>query len=261
MKNVIKGFVFLLLLLVGSFYVDAKSTFVNNNNIKMSATEYNNLLSLGFTKNEILNMKQTEFDNNKNLTGKIVSQKTTIIPTESNSKSLKSYYPGYVETVGKKMTTTIISVNNRYRYKVTVEWKSMPSTRSYDIIGIGIDPIVRIASGLYFQSNYCYSANNCSSNGVNTQNITSTGATSTFKLPSASVVSMDSYLYFEVEKNVGYTITQLNAAGDYSHATSSISLSNAQNHSINAAGIHLNSSISGYYDSIPAAVAVLTCNW
>ena len=261
MKNAIKGFVFLLLLLFGSFYVNAETIFVNNNNIKMTATEYNNLINLGFTKDEILNMKKEEFDNNKNLTGKIVFQETKMIPTENNFKSLRGYYPGYVETVGKKMTTTIISVNNRYRYKVTVEWKSMPSTRSYDIIGIGIDPIVRIASGLYFQSNYCYSVNNCSSNGVNTQKITSTGATSTFKLPSASVVSMNSYVYFEVEKNVNYTITQLNAAGDYSHATSSISLSNSQNHSINVAGIQLNSSISGYYDSIPAAVANLTCNW
>ena len=260
MKNALKGLFFLLLLLVSSYYVKAESYYVNNNDIQMTAAEYDNLLNLGFTENEIQNMKLEEFNNNKDLIGEVVSKKTVFIPTEDTLYN-RYYHVGYVETVGKKLTTTIVSVNNKYRYKVTLEWKVMPSTRSYDILGIGMYQDVTISSSLYFQSNYCYSPGNCSSNGVNTQKVTSTGATVIYKLPSATVVSMDSYLYFDVSKNVNYTITQLDAAGDYSHATSTISLNNAKNHTIDAGGIHLNSSISGYYDSMPTALATLTCSW
>ena len=264
MKNTLKGLLFLLVLLCSSFYVNASSTFINNNNIAISSIEYENLLNLGFTRDEILNMTESEFNSNKDLVGEIVSQEVVDVDSIENNGSAASilgYQPGYVETTGKKMTTTIIAVNGRYRYKVSLEWKNMPSTRSYDIIGIGIDPEVKIASGLYFQSNYCYSSSNCSSNGVNAQKITSNGATSTFKLPSATVVSLSSYLYFEVEKNTSDTITELKAYGDYSHATKSISLTNAKNHSINRGGISLDSSISGYYDSMTTAIATLTCSW
>ena len=261
MKNTVKGLIFLLLLLVGTCYANAATGLVNNNNIRISSTEYKNLINLGFTKDEIQNMTQTEFNNNKNLKGKIVSQKVIDLPIEDDGISTKSYIPGSVETVGKKMTTTIISVNNRYRYKVTLKWKTMPSTRSYDIIGIGIDPTVKIASGLYFKSSYCYSKTNCDSNGVNTQKVTSTGASSIYKLPSASVVSMNSYLYFDVEKNTSDIITQLNAYGDYAHATNNVSLNTARNHTINRGGIKPDSSIADYYDSMPSAIATMTCNW
>ena len=65
---------------------------------------------------------------------------------------------GYIETGAKKMTTRIISTNGRYRYKVDLEWKSMPKVRSYDILGMCIENNVSIYSNVYFQQNYCYSS-------------------------------------------------------------------------------------------------------
>lgn len=44
------------------------------------------------------------------------------------------------------MTTSILSNGNRYRYKVVLEWENMPSTRSYDVIGIGFLASVKVAS-------------------------------------------------------------------------------------------------------------------
>lgn len=159
------------------------------------------------------------------------------------------------------MTTRIISTNGRYRYKVDLEWKSMPSTRSYDILGIGIDTNVKIYADTYFQQNFCYSANNCSSSTVHAKKNTTTGGTASFKIPSATLTSLSSYLYFDIVKNTSSTITTLNAYGDYSHAKKSISDINATKYRITKAGIVLDSSIESYYDAIPSAKAIWTGSW
>lgn len=44
---------------------------------------------------------------------------------------------GYTETNYKKMTTTILKNGTKYKYQVLLNWKLLPATRSYDIIGIG----------------------------------------------------------------------------------------------------------------------------
>ena len=247
------------------FALNTTNIIINNNSILITEQEHQNLLNLGFTHDEILNMSSEEFNDNKDLKGEIVSQNTIYMDQQNNilnnNISILGLQPGYIETTAKKMTTTIVSVNNKYRYKITLEWKNIPSTRSYDIIGIGTDTNVKINSGIYFQQNFCYSSNNCDSSIVNTVKSTSTGATSTFKLPSSDIVSLSSYLYFDVSKNTTSTITQLNAYGDYSHATKNISKSNANNHSINRGGILLDSSISSYYDSITTAKSVWTGSW
>lgn len=270
METFIKKVITLIICLLSvtnieAFALVSNNSVVNNNGISITETEYQNLLNLGFTENEILNMTLTEFEKNKSLKGKIISQNTIYLDKENNilnnNISIFGLQTGYIETAAKKMTTTIVSVNNKYRYKITLEWKQMPSTRSYDIIGIGIENNVKINSEVYFQQNFCYSTNNCSSSIVNTVNSISTGATSTFKLPSSTIVSLSSYLYFDVCKNTNFAITQLNAYGDYSHAVQSISKANANKHSINRGGIVLDTSISNCYDSITTSKAVWTGNW
>lgn len=170
--------------------------------------------------------------------------------------------PGYVETTAKKITTRIISSNNgKYRYKVDVEWKKMPSIRSYDIIGIGIDTNVIISTGVYFQKNYCLTSGACNSSTVAALKSTRTGGAASFSLPKDSLKSLNAYLYFDISKNTSSAITQLNAYGDYAHATKQISENNAQNYSITRSGIILNDSIKDYYDSISYAKAIWTGNW
>ena len=230
----------------------------NKNGIEMTEVEYNNLLNLGFNDNEIQYMFETEFLANKDLIGEVVSQEITNI-YDNNFVNPFAMTPGYISTAYRTLTTTIVSVNGKYRYKVSMEWQQIPSARSYDVIGIGIDSNVSIYSDVYFQQNFCYSANNCSSSQVFTRKITSTGGSATFQLPSASLVSMNSYMYFDVQKNTTSTITQLNAYGDYAHATQTVSLNNAINHSINRGGIsHANS---GLYDTFTVAKAVWTGSW
>ena len=154
------------------------------------------------------------------------------------------------------MTTTIISINDKYRYKVSLEWKIIPSNRSYDIIGIGIDNNVEIVSNLNFKQNFCYSESECSSSTVNIPQITSTGATAIFQLPTQQIISLSSYLYFDVKKISNSKSTNLNAYGNYSHSIKAVDKINNLNCSINRGGILLNNSISKNYDSMTIAKAI-----
>jgi len=262
--------------------------YINRNNITMSFEQYSNFINLGFTEQEIFNMKEEEFTNNENLIGAVVGklekyykQQTkydgnndiiSITDEEideqeynefsNNDINLISSTSGYIETNYKKMTTQIISISGKFRYKITLEWKNMPSVRSYDIIGIGFDSSVYVDSNIYFQQNYCYSSGNCSSSSNGYYKSMSNGGAVVFKLPTSSLNSLNSYLYFTVNKVNSNTIYELKAYGDYSHATSSISseLSNS-NYTVNQSGIKLNSTIKNYYDEISTAIAKYDGSW
>ena len=132
----------------------------------------------------------------------------------------------------------------------------MPSKRSYDIIGIGHYSNVKVSGKPTFQLVY---GSNSTSNA--TIKKTSTGTTATFKLPTGSFNNLTATLYFDVEKNTNSNILTQKAFGDYSHATSTISESNANKHTINTSGIKLDTSIINNYDEINTAVATWTGNW
>lgn len=181
---------------------------------------------------------------------------------KSSSTIVLSNYSGVTETNYKKMTTTIASNGKYYRYKVVLDWKNIPSTRSYDIIGIGFLGSVKVHNGLNFTQEYCTSLSNCTTSTTNYPQIFSSGAGTTFKLPTGTLTSLKQTLYFDVEKNTTSTIILQEAYGDYSHATSSISLTNAKKYNVVAnVGISLDSSITSYYDAISVAKASWEGTW
>ncbi len=175
---------------------------------------------------------------------------------ESNTKD------GYVETNYKKLTSTISSSGNYYKYSATLTWKNMPSVRKYDIIGIGFYSSVKVRNNnIHFSQSYCLSSGSCYTSYTNYPQIFSGGAGTTFLLPSGSLTSLSSNLYFEVEKNTTATITSQLAAADYSHATKSISLTNAKKYTVSGnSGIILNG-VSSYYDAINPAIDYWYGNW
>lgn len=263
---------------------------INNNGITITENEFNNLINLGFTENEILNMTLTEFNENKDLIGNVVStsdkyykvitnydEYNNIVSTTSEEISEYVYnnhnlmfgeisplsVDGYSETNYKKMRSQIILLTYGYRYKMTVEWKNIPSTRSYDIIGIGIDTNVYVSSDVIFQQNYCYSNGSCSSSNVSAIKKTTTGGAALFKLPtSSSITSMDSYIYFMVDKtSSSTTLNTMYAYGDYSHAIENTSSSNTSYYSISKGGLNLYSSIINSYDAVPVTKAEWTGTW
>lgn len=166
-----------------------------------------------------------------------------------------------VNTSYKEMTTSISSNGSVYRYKNVLNWKQMPSTRSYDIIGIGYLGSVKASSNIYFNQKYCTSLTDCKTTTTGTIQRFQAGIGVSFKLPTGSINSLTQTLYFDVEKNTSETIIKQTAYGDYSHATSTISSSNAKKYDVSGSGILLNSSITDYYDEISYARATWSGTW
>ena len=280
-KNI---FVLLSFLMILPVVVSASESYVNYNGIEMSEEEYSNLLELGFSEDEIYYLSLEEFTNSRDLvgnleatttryfahivrysaTGQIISESDMEITEDAyNNEVVMPRGDGYIETTYKQMRTTISKVNSLYRYKVSLVWKQMPATRSYDIIGIGFDPIVSRDGNLVFSQNYCISTSCTSASAHNNSYQGLNGAGVSFKLPSStSITTLSSYLYINVEKyNSSDTITSMLAYGDYSHATSTISSGNATLYYVNQAGVMLSNSIRSYYDTMSTADAYWTGTW
>ena len=160
---------------------------------------------------------------------------------------------GTVETTYKKMVTSIYQHGSYYRYDNTLTWKNMPSVRSFDIIGIGKSPDLNIIDGPFFSQRYCTSSNNCYVSYVHTVKTGSTGAGATCQLMTGALYSLKINIQYDVSKNTNQTLYALYAYGDYSHATTTVTHSQAQHYSVNSGGINLTDEIYSYYDDIPTA--------
>lgn len=253
--------------------------YINYYGITMNNQEYNNLINLGFTEHEIYYMSEETFEQNKDFesTLEVKNQKYyktiyTNLDGDSHSTEItKDEYDnqssmntrGTVSTEYKNMVTTISkNSNNTFRYKVSLLWKMMPSTRSYDIIGIGFNDDVYISSLVNFNYNYCDSDNNCTtSTQYYDKKSLSTGGSAVYKVPSGDIASLSANLYYDVSKNTTDTITSLIFYGDYAHATSNVSNGEYTNHTVNTNGIQLLSGLTAYYDAIPAASSGWTGSW
>lgn len=282
MKKINKFIILVLCIIIGTSSVYATE---KEDNFILDDIKYNNLINLGFTSVEIENMNSEEYELNSSITGVIVSSLTEYYETitifdennnvmSNNSKMIteKEFNEsgsnfnlknknGNVETNYKKMTTQIIQLDNSYRYKVSLEWKTIPSTRSYDIIGIGINSNVVINSSVVFKQTYCLKNGNCSTSSGITKK-TSTGGAALFQLPSSSNVnSLSSYLYFDVNKNTSSTITEMYAYGDYAHSTSNVSNISSSDYTIGVSGISLLSNYSAKFDEISVAKAYWQGSW
>lgn len=277
-----------LLLGITTPIVNAGTYYTNYNNIEMTENEYNNLVELGFTEDEIYLMGNTEFEANKDIEATLVSatekyyKTTTIIQngiTTTSSEVIskeqyelekdatpvtRSIYNGLVTTDYKHMLMEMSQLDdNEMRLKITLTWLNIPSTRSNDIIGIGFEQsVVGLNSSIYFQQNYTNSSGSHSSVTSIPQEF-STGVSSVFDLPNGTISALSSYMYIDVRKNDDdETITDMDAGGDYAHATSTISETNAKKHTVNhISGIVLQSSIQDYYDGINVATASFIGTW
>lgn len=276
------GVIFILVLTL--FINDVlASGYINYYNINMTDTEYNNLINLGFTEDEIYYMTQDTFDNNKNIEATLVarnvkyyktvytgldgqSYSTELTKSEYENQSLIESYA--TVTTSYKTMVTSISYNessNNYRYKVSVGWTNFPKVRSYDIIGIGfLDARIYISSLINFSYTYCFEDASCTTSGLyfDIKN-TSTGAAKVYKLPSGDIRSLTAVLYYDVSKAEAYaseTINSLTMFGDYAHAIKNIT-SGYDQYLINNNGIQIYAQISDYYDNIPAAQSTWTGTW
>lgn len=254
------------------------AVYENYYGIEMTNEEYNNLLNLGFTDHEIYLMNEETFEENKDIEATLIAKtnkyyKTTytdlngtpytmeITENEYNNQSQMNQR-GTVNTEYKNMISTIARLDNSFRYKVTVGWTNIPSTRSYDIIGIGFADDVYISSLVNFSYSYANSNGDWTTSTLNYgKHKISTGGSAVYKVPSGDIRGLSAVLYYDVSKiNSSQTITYLEMCGDYAHATTSISQSRANDHDTGIYGIDVFSNVN-YFDEIPCALSVWGGTW
>lgn len=216
-------------------------------------------------------LNNSEVMRNSNL-GEVTSFTTEVTEEEYNSVDVDSYNNSnnsrgvseeIIETTYKKLHTTIYTHYSIYRYKATLDWKLIPSTRSYDIIGIGHYATVKISGEVDFLQSYCRSnrASDCYEGTTYYSKSGRNGSGAMFKIPSGTLTSVRQVVEFDVEKNISGNVTSQLAVGDYSHATSSINIFDAENFSVDCSGIILDSAIEDHYDTIPSSDAYWTGTW
>lgn len=166
-----------------------------------------------------------------------------------------------IETTYKRMTTSITKNGSYYRYKNVLYWKNIPSTRSYDIIGIGHFSTVKVHGSTHFSQYYCLTSGPCYTTTTNYPQTFSVGAGTSFLLPPGNLSTLKQTFYFDVEKNTSLTLITQEAYGDYSHATTNVSLNDSKKYTVNYTGISLDGSIINSYDSISKAQVVLNETW
>jgi len=277
-KNKLYSYILMFLFVVSLSTGQIKAAqYENYYGVEMTNEQYNNLLELGFSEEEIYYMDEQTFTENKDMLATLVSRTekyyksvytdlngnsySTEVSAEEYENQSSIQTRGYVETEYKKVVSSLSQLDNQFRYKVSTSWKMMPSVRSYDIIGVGhLDPVY-IPGAVNFYYTYCIASGECITDRTyyNKQR-TGGGGSAVYKFPSTAR-SMTAVLYYDVSKNTTDTITYLEICGDYAHATATVSSTQYNNHAIAIEGILLGTSTSNYYDAIPCAVSAWSGSW
>ena len=257
----------------------ASSNYVNYYGIEMTTDEYNTLLNLGFTDDEITYMDERTFEENKDLDATLVATTHKYLKiihpmygasyvTELTEQQFYEQTSGQIASPLGEVTTqyihevaTISQNGSKYRYKNSVNWTSIPEEKYFDVIGIGFDTRVAIDSSVYFNYGYINASGNYTTSTLyyNKKN-TASGGTTTYKIPS-TLYSLSANIYFDVIKNTTDTLTELEFCGDYAHSLSSVTSSQAANHYIGPLGIDFDASVYYYFNQIPCADTVAYVNW
>lgn len=259
-----------------------KVYFINSNNVEMTEEQYNYLLNF-YNKNSIMNMTNEKFQNEmsmkftkKNISEKYIKTVTYVdskgvatsndyeISKEEYDNPISTYanncYVDYAiecwETTYKKLFiidwVTGEGIGATERILLTNDWKVMPVTRSYDVIGIRYDNItltnawgeqyaLTLDDG-FISTEYSYNGTNMNiqPNGVGiSQNLYN----------STPIYSLSNRLI--VEGIV--TSNHVARYGSYQHATKEVTLAQSKNYSFgNGLGqvFLFNSGIGSYYDNM-----------
>lgn len=232
------------------------TTFAQEDEFKVIAQETK------YYKTIIVNSNFNSLNSKEQLNGNSNSVEITKEEYENAPEgNISTYANGSVETTYKRLTTSILNNGSTYRYQANLTWKNIPSTRSYDIIAIGHNSNVKCNGLIYFSQTYCLTNGTCRTLSTHYPKQFSTGVGTSFQVPTGNLKSLSQTLYFDVTKNTSSTITAQYAYGDYSHATSNVSLSQSKQYSVGTSGIYLNGSVEGHYDTIPTAVASWNGSW
>lgn len=241
--------------------------------IKMTTTEYNNLLNLGFSEEDIYLMDEDTYINNKDLIGHVVSTNTTryktvrrgletvtYVATEEEFQSRNEVMPlGVVENYWRSVVTRITQIDSHYRYTVSTIWNTMPNERDYDVIAIGITSDVKRSTYPIFTRHYC-DYDDCYNSNVAAYKTGRYGAGASYKVPSGTLTGLAATIYFDVEKDVTGTLTYQEFCGEYAHGTNT-TLTESKDYTIATGGIGFGASAVDKYVIMGCSYGTWTGTW
>ena len=241
--------------------------------IKMTATEYNNLLNLGFSEEDIYLMDEDTYINNKDLIGHVVStnitryktvkrglESVTYVATEEEFQSRNEVRPlGVVENYWRSVVTRITQIDSNYRYTVSTIWNTMPDERDYDVIAIGIQNEVVRSTYPTFTRHYC-DYDDCYNSNVGAIKTADYGAGASFKIPSGTLTGLGASLYFDVQKDVSWTLTYQEFCGEYAHGYGT-TLAESRNYGIATGGIAFKGTSIDKYTIMGCSYGTWTGTW
>lgn len=241
--------------------------------IKMTTTEYNNLLNLGFSEEDIYLMDEDTYINNKDLIGHVVStnvtryktvrrglESVTYVATEEEFQSRNEVMPlGVVQNYWRSVVTKITQIDSNYRYTVSTVWNTMPTERNYDVIAIGITSDVIRTTYPTFVRHYC-DYDDCYNSNLGAIKTSRYGAGASFKIPSGTLTGMAASLYFDVQKDVSWTLTYQEFCGEYAHGDGT-SLTESKDYTIATGGIGFGASAVDKYVIMGCSYGTWTGTW
>ena len=241
--------------------------------IKMTTTEYNNLLNLGFSEEDIYLMDEDTYINNKDLIGHVVStnitryktvkrglESVTYVATEEEFQSRNEVRPlGVVENYWRSVVTRITQIDSNYRYTVSTIWNTMPNERNYDVVAIGINSDVKRTTYPTFTRHYC-DYDGCYNSNVGAIKTGRYGAGASFKVPSGTLTGLAATIYFDVTKDVSGTVTYQEFCGEYAHGTNT-TLTDSQNYTIATGGIGFGAAAVDKYVIMGCSYGTWTGTW
>ena len=257
MKNV----KYMLLAFVGLLTILPIHTFaesiINNNGIEISEEDYNNFLKI-HTPEYIMMMDEAKYEKLKSLDYSNIETSETYVESTYNSllgvttekEITKEEYENFNpimlmlgdkgasgETSAKKSSLAVIG-GSTWNYVIyNAVWKGIPSTRSFDVIGIrgyGVDFRDGSQSGeQIYKLNGEYQRISYAWNGTNIKRFDEQGFGISMNIVNDNITE----LQLSVDCDITPTVNSPAVYGSYQHAVSSVTLAQSQNYTLGVEGL------------------------
>ena len=257
MKNV----KYMLLAFVGLLTILPIHTFaesiINNNGIEISEEEYNNFLKI-HTPEYIMFIDEEKYERLKSLDYSNIEVSETYVESTYNSllglttekEISKEEYENFNPimpmlddkgasgaTSAKKINMVVLGGSTWNYVTLTATWKGIPSTRSFDVIGIrgyGVDFRDGSQSGeQIYKLNGEYQRISYGWNGTNIKRFDEQGFGISMNIVNDNITE----LQLAVDCDVTPTLTAPSIYGSYQHAVKSVSLADSQNYTLSIEGL------------------------
>jgi len=228
----------------------------NNNGVVISEQEYNDFLKI-YDSEYIMNMSETKYNKLKEVDFNDITTTSKYIETVYNpnlqltteKEITKSEFDNYnpimplldngsatYETTAKRIIMSIVGSSTWNYVTVALTWKGIPSTRSFDVIGVrgyGLEfrdgsqtgEQIYTLDGNYTVIDYAW-------NGTNIQKHDN-GFGISMNIVNSDITSLQAV----VDCDVKATITHPTVYASYQHAVDNVTLAQSQNYTLGGAGL------------------------